>query len=81
MLSSQILGLTYKCGFQLSNRLGALGFLNTGDYVARGNQGLKDQALALRVDIFKIEFLCYVNNLVFKAYHINRTPFHFSGFK
>ncbi|CAL8090398.1 unnamed protein product [Orchesella dallaii] len=32
----------------LTYRLGALGFLSTGDDVVRGNQGLKDQTMALR---------------------------------
>lgn len=30
------------------NRLGALGFLSTGDDVIPGNNGLKDQALLIR---------------------------------
>lgn len=32
----------------LTYRLGALGFLSTGDHHIRGNQGLKDQAMALQ---------------------------------
>jgi hypothetical protein len=32
----------------LSSRLGALGFLNAGNKYARGNQGMKDQVMALK---------------------------------
>lgn len=48
----------------LNYRLGALGFLSTGDEVAPGNWGLKDQVLALKWVQNNIEYFGGDSNLV-----------------